>query len=100
LCIKLDGKEDVTRQMVQMDKVYSCAALTIVGNRLSADSEIPGLCPSSGMLNQKVCKVGDIRLVNTRASSFGLVLGRQAMDVARKSFVEAAFNLHQISIGS
>lgn len=65
LCIKQDDDVDRPRQIAQMDKVYSCAALTIVSTGPDADTEIPGLRESSRTPNQVICKIGDVQLINT-----------------------------------
>ena len=65
LCIKQDDDADKLRQIAQMDKVYNCAALTIVSTGPNADTEIPGLRSPSRTPNQVICKIGDVQLINS-----------------------------------
>lgn len=65
LCIRQDDKADQHRQIWKMDRVYSCAALTIVSTEPHANCAIPGLREDTRAPNQAVCKVGKINLINT-----------------------------------
>jgi hypothetical protein len=65
LCIQQDNELDQRRQICKMDRVYSCAALTIVSTEPHANCEIPGLHKDTRAPNQTVCRVGKISLINT-----------------------------------
>ncbi|CZR67555.1 uncharacterized protein PAC_17454 [Phialocephala subalpina] len=66
LCIEQDkGNPDKSRQIAQMDKVYSCASVTIVSTGSDANTEIPGLRSPSRTPNQTVHTLGNIQLITS-----------------------------------
>jgi hypothetical protein len=60
LCIIQDSAEDKVQQLRMMDRIYSCASLTIVAAAGShADAGIPGLQPETRSRKQHIARISD-----------------------------------------
>jgi hypothetical protein len=64
LCIKQDDPKDKDLQISNMDRIYSCASLTIVSTGPNADSGIPGLGESSRSSRQVTRIFSNVQLVS------------------------------------